>query len=94
MNRYIGTPGPWRMVQFRNEYGLSSFNIMYGTDHICEVSPNREKPRANAKLIAAAPDLLQALQKLKSWVEKLDDWKGEDPPYELVETALKKALEI
>lgn len=52
-----------------------------------------EECRANAKLIAAAPDLLEALLVLKKWVGKLEDWRGEDPPYELVDIAIKKATE-
>ena len=52
---------------------------------------NFEEVEANAKLIAAAPDLLEALIILKKWVGKLDDWKGEDPPCELVDKAIEKA---
>lgn len=48
---------------------------------------------ANAKLIAAAPDLLEALISLKKWVGKLEDWRGVDPPCELVDTAIGKATE-
>ena len=52
-----------------------------------------EEAVANANLIAAAPDLLEALEQLKAWVGKLEDWKGEDPPCEIVDAAIKKATE-
>lgn len=46
---------------------------------------------ANANLIAAAPDLYEALIALKNWVGKLDDWRGIDPPVEIVDKAIEKA---
>lgn len=46
-----------------------------------------------AKLMAAAPDLLEALKELHKWVCSLEDWKGIDPPVEKSLTAIKKATE-
>ncbi len=48
---------------------------------------------ADAKLIAAAPDLLEALKELKKWACRLEDWKGIDPPVEQALNAIKKATE-
>lgn len=38
-------------------------------------------------------ELLFALTQLKSWVGKLSDWGGEDPPCDIVDAAIKKATE-
>ena len=57
---------------------------------------NEEEATANAKLIAAAPELLEALIQLKNWVIALDDWAGGtslDPPAELAIETIKKATE-
>ena len=52
-----------------------------------------EQQRSNAKLMAAAPDLLEALKELKKWVCRLEDWEGIDPPVEQALNAIKKATE-
>lgn len=97
MKKFKGTKGKWMIKPLMD--GDSNIQIVF--DDWYKNTPDisltlkddiREEQKDNAQLIAAAPDLLQALQELKSWVGKLDDWRGEDPPCELVETALQKAL--
>lgn len=54
----------------------------------------RSRALANAKLVSAAPDLLEALEKLTAWVVALNDWSGGtelDPPVELAKAAIFKA---
>ena len=36
-------------------------------------------------------ECLKALIELKKWVSKLDDWKGIDPPTEIVDKVIKNA---
>lgn len=85
----LHTPGPWKFDydEAENQYRVC------GEDErvIARTDWDEEKDEANAQLIAAAPDLLQALLKLKEWVGKLEDWKGEDPPCEAVDAAISKA---
>lgn len=52
------TPGPWYLGEYAEVYGP----VGYG--QIAGMSPNSniEQRKANARLIAAAPDLLEALQ--------------------------------
>lgn len=63
------TPGPWR-VEGRTVYGAKSGHIIsHGTNaygdgpegYVCNTSGTSE---ADARLIASAPDLLEALQNL------------------------------
>ena len=66
------TPGPWRIIEMRGGWTIEGPNNGYG-DRVC-VSENdihdssyynsRPESNANAKLIAAAPDLFEALKEL------------------------------
>lgn len=60
------TPGPWRVnPEAYNEYWVARGHIMYdaeGGKKICDiVMPDSPEGKANAALIASAPDLLDAL---------------------------------
>lgn len=67
MKEFKGTPGPWVVNEIDlhwNNKELASFEITYGEDGecICDTVCQRE----DANLIAAAPELLEALQDLES----------------------------
>ena len=61
------TPGPWRIESMKHVLGLA---IWSGTPHgadefrVAGVAEMRGAAEANARLIAAAPDLLEALQNM------------------------------
>lgn len=59
MNEFKGTPGPWELdgVEIRA-------SASHPTERICDMAPGFSK--ADAQLIAAAPDLLKALQAVKA----------------------------
>ena len=59
MNKH--TPGPWRVVDSWNDYMVESQN---GEEIIWQDGPHNTPTinEANARLIAAAPDLLEALE--------------------------------
>lgn len=67
MKEFKGTPGPWvvnEIGQHWNNKALAHLEITYGEDGecICDTVYQRE----DANLIAAAPELLEALQDLES----------------------------
>lgn len=78
------TPGPWVVKPDLDENGLGSFGICKDGDSTLAVTCGRvtprliEKARANAQLIAAAPDLLQALEYLLDFVYSRIDWMEYD----------------
>ena len=83
---FNSTPGPWRIekahdlwAEIRSGYGLS--NIMVA-DCVNE---------ANARLIAAAPDLLAALQACDEAMEYMSEYDIPIPLPGQVKAALKKA---
>jgi hypothetical protein len=54
------TPGPWATTTLKISRNKFQTSVMAGDDHICKIG--QENTDANAKLIAAAPDLLEALR--------------------------------
>lgn len=65
MTQFKGTPGPWRVNtigEHWNNPALVHLEVTYGTDGecVCDTVYRRE----DADLIAAAPELLEALETL------------------------------
>ncbi len=61
------TPAPWTADGYHNEY-YASISVKAGGRGVCAISSAIKRPgaesAANARLIAAAPDLLAALEEL------------------------------
>ena len=80
------TPGPWVAVELPTAIAIKSHmgnvaNIQRGS--------MREQQQANARLIAAAPDLLEALKSLADYVdERAGD--NECRPLEIARAAIAK----
>ena len=72
----IHTPGPWRV--WENLIGSTASYEVYtnmetksgkgGYTRICQITPRDQK--ANAHLIAAAPDLLEALEEIEALIRE------------------------
>lgn len=84
------TPGPWTY-----HVGLDYISIESANEHdnsfICEwrhFSDDDGESEANAKLIAAAPELLETLERIKPYTGYLPSGFKEE-----VENAIKKATE-
>lgn len=64
-------PGPWS-IERRHDgrpFGISAPLIAKSdVDCVCEFGMNAENVEANANLIAAAPDMLKALQLVDQWM--------------------------
>jgi len=59
------TPGPWRAKLTRGKHGYSDFYNVLGPQYeVCRMMGIDHEDKANARLIAAAPDLLEALRDL------------------------------
>jgi hypothetical protein len=72
------TPGPWRVrpsSSTKSEIIGNGAQILSGSLHVASVSTKADKPIyqkvADARLIAAAPDLLAALLELNNWSDHL-----------------------
>jgi hypothetical protein len=81
------TPGPWKTDQW-------SESVWSEKKRICIIVPQggslKPQDKENAKLIAAAPDLLEALIELQQMVEVGEMNEG---TMEVVRNAIKKATE-
>ena len=97
MDKFKGTPGPWSVNvigQHWNNKSLKHIEVTFGEDGecICDTvySPD------DAQLIAAAPDLLEALQKLRVYAEDVcgacPDDCHEEHPLMMASYVIDKAL--
>lgn len=60
------TPGPWEFHQYDSPDAIQQFSIQTKDGkHICNAYPLSLNARANAELIARAPELLQEVEKLR-----------------------------
>ena len=98
------TSGPWDAIDRRSK-GDHGFSIFSGNQYIAHVGDSdfRTPVEANAALIAAAPEMLDALVQLlgeavslrESYSEarKFDGWDGvdEEPCFALARAAIAKA---
>jgi hypothetical protein len=77
INSTAFTPGPWHADADTRPGWEWNWHIMEGPDspnRVCfmaNTSPDMEKAEANARLIAAAPDMFEALESLNA------HWNGE-----------------
>lgn len=77
------TPGPWMFERFSHvQYGADAFDVKTKDTHIAEVgrpergSGSNDTKEANARLIAAAPCMLEALTKILQEHDFLADEGG------------------
>jgi hypothetical protein len=106
MDKFNHTPGPWTVQEYNRP--VRDLFISNANTHgkICDITERKEPhcltaeiARANAKLIASAPDLLDALKRIK--FESCDgepmseeDMKSVlDHIYDLADSAIQKATE-
>ena len=59
------TPGPWKVVGTE----IWGANVKIASGRGAYDEKDRQKNKANARLIAAAPDLLEALRKILHWYD-------------------------
>ena len=85
------TPGPWWIDDRRVADGALQVQAQHrgeGSSY-CVASVNGwEVPEANARLIAAAPDLLEACLSAENWLES---WASAEPYLSIIRAAIKKA---
>lgn len=76
------TPGPWKVAVFGNQVEV----IVNTTQSICSLC--RTNAGHNARLIAAAPDLLTALKRLAA----VYPWECGDPDDDAVRVSVNAAI--
>ena len=82
-SNFSHTPGPWNVVPVFAGYAINGHHIYAGDEIVARTCAKDEGyDEANAHLISAAPDLLQALKRLVARV---------DPDYTEAETLEAKA---
>ena len=84
MSKFKGTPGPWqvgehhaKMIDIRHASGDVPGAISLTLAKVVARPSWQAEAEANARLITAAPELLESLCLL---VDAHDEWRGEDRP--------------
>lgn len=88
---YRHTPGPWEAGHYSSVVGLPVMaqpDKTKNTIVICGVRGDRHEAEANARLIAAAPDLLSVVQ---DWLKVGNDLKARTAVRERARAAIAKA---
>lgn len=90
------TPGPWKATRFKPLVGSSDYWAIHRADDpspsahaIAEVDDDCAEAKADARLIAAAPDMLAALKAVQAW--QYDDAMSDDEALNLVAEAIAQA---
>ena len=90
MNEFKGTPGPWKSGGWLDDQ-FSVYRDDKSLDRVAILDEGEgERTEANAALIVAAPDLLEAVQGLLICM-RLAGWE-DDAMAHLARSALEKAL--
>ena len=74
-NKTKHTPGPWKTTRFGEHTFVTAENHMGLAESICQITDDPEdlssaESAANARLIAAAPELLEACKAMFDLLEK------------------------
>ncbi|OCB77995.1 hypothetical protein [Flavobacterium crassostreae] len=94
MTKFKGTTKEWRISKDGLEVTASRKGILEGSKRICDIADfgkSEEEKLANAKLIAAAPELLKALSKMIRMYEEILPTGGWQGVYEEALYAIQKA---
>lgn len=104
MKEFKGTPGPWKWQKSSHTYGYyflanenetKSKNCIIDDGSACgEYSPAIDVHGADAQLIAAAPELLEALQEFVDLFPDVIDGDAIMPALDMAEAAINKALGV
>lgn len=91
------TNGKWINNGLEIRHAERSIILANVYDHL-EANQPRKEAEANAKLIAAAPELLAALKYCLQRIDESDEWWMDSPnrggfDTEIIESAIKKATE-
>ena len=81
------TPGPWRIVRYGDHNPLIETDEITVAEVLDDCHPDTEQQEANARLIAASPDLYHALKQLTGWYTQ----SVPEGVWELVAAAIAKA---
>lgn len=97
------TPGPWA-IEAHTTYPTDAVRIsgpdgfqIAATRQLHDYRPDKTaawyEARANATLMAAAPDLLETLRKVDAWVAQYHDLPGHDAASRQMSKVIRAAIE-
>ena len=88
------TPGPWFAVDYAGKFDIQNGEMYEDTDLLCydtiwdEKSLDKETVEANAKIMVAAPEMLEVLETIENDNNQVPDWL-----WKRIKSVIKKAKE-
>lgn len=83
------TPGPWKVTAAGSQWSVERKGAKRGEDAMCNGSQLADDWKANSRLIAAAPDLLDALRLAHDYLAA-NGW-DDDPRMKPIRASIDKA---
>ena len=91
------TPGPWEINNHKVTTRIFTLNSDDGSADVCDINRvfvKYGRAYANAKLIAAAPEMLEALIKVQSFGCRVDELECKKDVIKAVKEAIEKATGV
>lgn len=90
MNTHTHTPGPWTVKKEEKFLVMGTF-ITVRDSHDGVIAGTHVDDKANARLIAAAPDLLEIVKAYRNLLRTMASTEGELATFSHIESVLAKA---
>lgn len=85
------TKGPWKIETSKHSSNFQIFDSSEESRWICDVDFEASNPKENANLISCAPEMLEALEEAKEFIERFMSSERDEKLQLKLDLLIKKA---